>query len=145
VSARLAELNDIEADMVRLLQQFMGARNPFHTFSENVWRPPTDICETVEALIVTIEVAGVQKDAFRLEFDRNVLVVRGVRQHGPAALQVSYHRMEIKYGAFEVELKLPAGMDFDNAKARYSDGFLTIAIPKPRPESSKVVNIGIEG
>lgn len=141
---QLAELNDLEADMIRLLQQFMGAKNPFHSFSEKAWRPPTDICETNEALVITIEVAGVEKDAFQLEFNHNVLTVRGFRKHNPPGLQVSYHRMEIKYGLFEAELKLPPGMDYDSAKARYNDGFLTITVPRAASES-KVVNIDIEG
>ena len=142
---RLAELNDIEADMIRLLQQFMGAKNPFHSFSEKAWRPPYDVCETPDALIITIEVAGVDKDAFRLEFDHNALSVRGYRKHSPAAVQVSYHRMEVKYGAFEVELRLPSGLNYDGAKARYADGFLTITIPKAAGETSKAINISIEG
>ena len=145
MSARLAELDDIEADMIRLLQQFMGTKEPFHAFSEKIWRPPTDIYETAESLIVTIEVAGVDKGAFHLEFNHNVLMVRGYRKHSPAALQVSYHRMEIKYGAFEVELRLPQGMDYDQASARYSDGFLTITIPKRASDSARVINIDIQG
>lgn len=143
--AKLAELDDLEADMIRLLQQFMGAKNPFHSFSEKAWRPPTDVCETAEALIVTVEVAAVDKGAFQIEFNHSVLSVRGFRKHNPAALQVNYHRIEIKYGAFEVEVTVPPGVDCDNAKARYADGFLTITIPKAGVETPRVVNVSIEG
>lgn len=142
---KVAELNDLEADMIRLLQQFMGAKKPFHSFSEKVWRPPTDIYETSDALIIVVEIAGVDKNAFNLEFNHNVLTVKGMRKHSPPALQVSYHRMEIKYGAFEVELRLPTGLGYDDAKARYADGFLVVTIPKPIADSQKVVNIDIEG
>lgn len=144
VEYKLAELDDLEAEMVRLLQQFMGAKKPFHGFTERSWRPPTDIYETADSLIVTIEIAGVDKDALTLEFKQNVLTVSGDRHHNPAALQVSYHQMEIKYGPFEVELRLPAGLDSDDANARYADGFLAISIPKREPGASNSVDIEIE-
>ena len=100
VDFKLAELDDLEAEMVRLLQQFMGTKKPFHGFTERSWRPPTDLYETADSLIVTIEIAGVDKDALTLEFKQNMLTVCGNRRHNPVALQVSYHQMEIKYGPF---------------------------------------------
>jgi HSP20 family protein len=138
-------MDDIDADMIRLLQQFMGTKKPFHGFSEPVWRPPTDVYETADALLVTVEIAGVEKDSFHLEFIRNALIVRGSRTHNLGAVQASYHRMEIKYGAFEVEFHLPLGLDCDRTTARYSEGFLTITIPKETAETPKIININIEG
>jgi HSP20 family protein len=144
VTVRFSELDDIEAEMVHLLQQFMGAKKPFHGFNERAWRPPTDIYETQEALVVTVEIAGVDKESLGVDFRHSLVTVTGNRRHNPDSLQVSYHQMEIKYGAFEIELKLPAGLDTDSAKARYVDGFLSVTIPK-RASEPQSVSIEIEG
>ena len=143
VSYRLSEFDSFEADMTRLLQQFMGAKKPFHAFTESAWRPPTDIYETAEELVVTIEIAGVDKQAIALEFEQNVLKVRGTRKHNPTSLQVSYHQMEIKFGAFEVQLRLPGGFDADHTRARYSDGFLTVTVPR-KVDGPKGIDIAEE-
>lgn len=144
MSARCSDQDELDEDMIRLLQQFMGAKRPFHAFSEHVWRPPTDVYETEEALVVKVEIAGVDKDAFRLEFSRNVLIIRGQRTQKSGISQVSYHRMEIKYGEFEVEFALPLGLDHDRTTALYREGFLTITIPKDT-STAKSVSIDIQG
>ncbi len=145
LSQRLSDQDEIDADMIRLLQQFMGAKRPFHGFSEHVWRPPTDVYETEDSMVVKVEIAGVEKDAFHLEFSRNVLIVRGRRSQKLGISQVSYHRMEIKYGEFEVEFALPLGLDQDRTTAHYRDGFLTITIPKEDTQITRSVSIDIQG
>jgi len=144
VPLKVDELDDLEAEMVRLLQRFMGSKEPFHTFTERVWRPPTDIYETADALVITIEIAGVPREALRVELNHNILMVRGHRDQSHSASQVSYHQMEIKYGSFEVELRLPSGLDYDAARARYVDGFLTITTPKREAATPKVISIDID-
>jgi HSP20 family protein len=119
-----------DADMSRLLQKFMGAKNPFHSFSEGAWRPPTDVYETDGEFVVVIEVPGADKKSISLEVRPDKLVVRGRREHDRGACQVSYHQVEIKFGSFEAQLRLPRGLETGEAQARYSDGFLTVAVPK---------------
>lgn len=141
VSYKLDQLNDLDAEMVRLLQQFMGTKKPFHGFTERSWRPPTDIYETADSLVVTIEIAGVNKDEIDIEFRNNVLAVSGTRQNNPGAAQLTYHQVEIKYGCFAVELTMPPGLDGDKATAGYTDGFLKIVVPKRATAPARSIDI----
>ncbi len=133
-SLKPGDYDSFEADMSRLLQQFMGAKKPFHPFSEGAWRPPTDIYETDEEFVVVMEIPGADKASIELEVRQNTLIVRGKREHDRSTSQVSYHQMEIKFGPFEATLRLPRGLDADSAQAKYSSGFLTVAVPKRPPE-----------
>ncbi|HDS73915.1 MAG TPA: Hsp20/alpha crystallin family protein [Firmicutes bacterium] len=145
VAIHFADSDDAEAEMVRLLQQFMGTKKPFHGFTERAWRPPTDIYETDCAFIVLIEIAGVEKGAISIEFANNAMRVSGVRRHHPESAHISYLQMEVKYGAYAIELRLPEGLNTDETNARYIDGFLTITIPKRPPQPSRSISIQGEG
>ena len=142
LSTRLkpGDYGSAEADMSRLLQQFMGAKSPFHSFSEGAWRPPTDIYETDDEFVVVIEVHGADKKSISLEVRQNTLVVRGKREHDRGSCQVSYHQVEIKFGSFEAQLRLPRGLDTGRAQAKYSDGCLTVTVPK-RASGPTVIDI----
>jgi len=41
--------------------------------------------------------------------------------------------MEIAYGEFASEVRIPGPVDPDRIEASYADGFLRVVLPKPRP------------
>lgn len=96
-----------------------------------VWQPPTDIYETADDLVVRIEVAGIDADQVRISLVDRVLTVSGMRKDPES--KVGYHRMEIPYGPFQTSALLPRRVDPSQVRAEYSDGFLTIVIPKASP------------
>jgi HSP20 family protein len=94
-----------------------------------LWRPPTDVYETRDSIVVKVEVAGMVEDDFTITFAERTLVIAGVR-HDPAA-KVGYHQMEIFYGEFRTEVYIPETIDPDSIDASYKDGFLLVVLPKP--------------
>jgi HSP20 family protein len=50
----------------------------------------------------------------------------------------AYHQMEIRFGKFATAIGLPGPVDIDHAVAQYADGFLTISLPKSKPNQIKV-------
>jgi HSP20 family protein len=94
-----------------------------------LWRPPTDVYETRDSIVVKVEVAGMVEDDFAITFAERTLVVAGVR-HDPSA-KLGYHQMEIAYGEFRTEVYIPETIDPDSIEASYKDGFLVVVLPKP--------------
>jgi len=92
------------------------------------WRPPTDVYETEEAVIVRVEIAGMHETDFSIVLDGRYLSIRGVRQDVPE--RRAYHQMEIRYGEFSVDVEMPAAVDVENVQAIYQNGFLKIMLPK---------------
>jgi len=92
------------------------------------WRPPTDVYETGDAVVVKLEVAGMSEDDFEITFADGTLLVRGFR-HDPAE-KLGYHQMEITYGEFMVEVQLSLPVTVDRIAASYQNGFLLINLPK---------------
>lgn len=100
------------------------------------WRPPTDVYETEEAIIVRVEIAGMREADFSVQLIENNLQIRGVRQDVPE--HRSYHQMEIPFGEFSSEIGLLVPVTADQIEAVYLDGFLRIVLPKARPQQIKV-------
>lgn len=106
----------------------------------HLWRPPTDICETEEAVVVTVEVAGMREAEFSVSLDRQVLSIRGVRSDRLKAQ--AYHQLEIAYGEFLTQVHIPAATEAARIQADYSDGFLRVVLPKVRPARVAVTRRG---
>jgi HSP20 family protein len=101
------------------------------TIRPHIWRPPTDIYETEEAIIVRVEIAGMREDDFSLELDGHSLSIRGFRQD--IAERRAYHQMEIRFGEFSVDLNLPHPIQTEQVEATYAGGFLRVTLPKATP------------
>ncbi|HZC06655.1 MAG TPA: Hsp20/alpha crystallin family protein, partial [Ktedonobacterales bacterium] len=102
--------------------------------SSSAWRPPMDIHETGEALLVKLEIAGVQEDDLELALYPNALVVHGIRRDDADHTDVAcFHAAQVRYGLFHVEVALPAPVQQDDVTATYRDGFLRIRLPKATP------------
>ena len=99
------------------------------THHGQIWRPPTDVYETRDSIVVKVEVAGMVEDDFAITFAERTLVIAGVR-HDPSA-KLGYHQMEIFYGEFRTEVYIPETIDPDSIDASYKDGFLLVVLPKP--------------
>jgi HSP20 family molecular chaperone IbpA len=117
-----------------------GRREVFHAVSwlvsSGAWNPPTDAYETESAYVVRVEVAGVQEQDFEVAFEKNILLVSGVRPDAPD--RRAYHQMEIRTGKFAAAVAVPFPVDVDSATATYTDGFLTVVLPKYNPNPIKV-------
>ncbi|HHH81423.1 MAG TPA: Hsp20/alpha crystallin family protein [Chloroflexi bacterium] len=99
----------------------------------HAWRPPTDVLETESAIMVIVEVAGMRGEDFSITFDRQILTVRGHR--ADANPRAAYHQMEIDYGDFLTEIRIPFRIDADHIEATYHDGFLRVILPKASPKT----------
>lgn len=107
-----------------------------------VWQPPTDVYETASAIIVRVEIAGMQNSEFTISLEEKVLIVQGVRS--VVEEECAYHQMEIHTGEFVSLVELPPQIqiDDDGVHAEYVDGFLRVILPKARPTRIEVKGDG---
>ena len=94
------------------------------------FRPNVDVyfSKVEGAMIVRLELGGVDPNSLDLQMEERVLRIRGHRlDHGHR--DKVYQQMEIAYGPFERRVLLPVDVDSSNAKAEYHHGFLEICLP----------------
>lgn len=101
-----------------------------------MWRPPTDVFETEEAVIVRMEIGGMRESDFSITLEDRSLTIRGVRSD--VNEKRAFHQMEIQFGEFVSEVELPVAVVLEAIEAMYRDGFLKVTLPKPQPFKIKI-------
>jgi HSP20 family molecular chaperone IbpA len=101
-----------------------------------VWRPPTDVFETEDKFTVSVEIAGMDEADFSIGINQNILSIRGVRANTNE--RGAYHRMEILFGEFSVDVEIPGPIHVDSVTAEYRSGFLYVYLPKEKPVDIKI-------
>ncbi len=142
----LKDVRRIQEEMDLLFDHFYKLKHSPVLTSRRVWRPPTDVYETDEGITIRMEIAGMKQPDLKVTLCGNVLVIGGERKEQSSARRTVYQNMEINYGPFERNIRLPEPLDGDNVKAVYKDGFLEIKIPKKRKKGgeSKEIKIAVE-
>jgi HSP20 family protein len=102
-----------------------------------VWRPPTDVYETDQNIIVHMEIAGMRRDDFYITLEDRRLVISGVRSRS-ASQPGAYHQMEVNFGEFRSEVELFSPVDTERIEADYEDGFLRVTLPKASPRRVEI-------
>jgi HSP20 family protein len=101
-----------------------------------LWRPPTDVFETETKYVVVVEVAGMRGNEFSVTLEKGFLSIQGVRAD-KSGLK-AYHQMEIAYGEFISEVRLPTKINAEKVEAAYIDGFLRVVLPKSQPKTISI-------
>jgi len=126
----------------KTIEDMFRSMSPAFTLAERSWKPPMDMNETPEEIIIIAEVPGVEKDDLEVEISSKAVRIRGDRfaKHCPA--NATYRLAEIQYGEFERILFLPAPIDPEVVSASYQKGLLEIRLAKL--PSEKIHKIPIE-
>ena len=105
----------------------------------SAWTPAADMYETDDAIIIRIELAGIEKDTLEIVFHDGYLVLRGNRPFTPHVQPSKIHRIERSYGPFHRTFQIPKPVDARHVFAVYEQGFLTITLAKlSHPSSDKL-------
>jgi HSP20 family molecular chaperone IbpA len=102
--------------------------------------PYTDIHETSDAVLVTMEMPGVDKAAIDIRLEKGVLTVTGnIDSSKYAALQPIYS--EYNVGNFVRSFTVSTKIDSDAISATVADGVLTVRLPKAAEAVAKRIAI----
>ena len=96
--------------------------------NEAVWRPPTDVYETDENVVVVVEIAGLNEGDYTVALTGRTLLISGERRDPVEKLV--YQQMEIRHGRFRSQVHLPWALEPLGQQASYENGFLKIVLAK---------------
>ena len=103
-------------------------QSPWGLPHETVWRPPTDVYETDDSVVVVVEIAGLGAGDYEIVLQGRTLTVSGERRD--PAEKLAYQKMEIRHGKFRTQVHLPWALESSGQAALYENGFLKITLPK---------------
>jgi HSP20 family protein len=109
----------------------------------NIWRPPTDVFELEDRLVVLVEIGGMRDGEFNVVLQDRRLMISGVRRR-VIRERVAYHQMEVRYGEFRTEVSLPWPVNRESVSATYKEGFLRVELPHARNQQIHIVDVDLE-
>jgi HSP20 family protein len=126
-------------------------------FSKDFFRTPTvsqagltvpavNIKETTDNYTLDMAVAGMKKEDFNINLNRNILTISSESsdENVTENKEENYTRMEFNYQSFERNFALPEAASKDRIEATYKEGVLRIVIPKKEEAKNLPQNIKIK-
>jgi HSP20 family protein len=138
-SWRREPLASLREEMEDLFSRFWGE-------GEEGWlsgsmSPSVDLAETDTGLEVRIDLPGMKPEEIDIQLSNNVLTVRGERKEEKQEKDRTFHRMERRTGSFTRSFTLPCNVDENKIAAAYTDGVLTINLPKAEQAKARKIKI----
>jgi len=118
---------------------------PFPRLSDNgphePWQPCTDISETDEAYVVEVDLPGMTIEDISVRLEGTTVVIAGQRQSLHSKNVKRRTRVERPCGTFQRAFALPTAVQQEAVQAAYTNGVLTITVPKADAARPKHITV----
>lgn len=111
------------------------------TGTQDLWTPPVDVSETADHLVFRAELPGVTRDAIDIELEDGVLTIQGEKIEERQEEDSQGLLRERRWGTFTRRFTLPRAVDANNITAMFTDGILTVRIPKAEEAKGRKIEI----
>ena len=93
----------------------------------------TDVIDTGDAFKLECELPGFKKEDIKIDIENDCLTISAERSSEDKDEKENYVKRERFYGSFTRSFDV-SGINVDNIEAGYSDGVLTVTLPKKAAE-----------
>lgn len=132
--------------MPTLFDTFFGpsfASRPYITryAKPTVATPAVNVKDTETAYHIEVAAPGAKKENFSLSVNQHVLTLSFTNEQNTDESKDAYLRHEFNFQSFERSFRLPKTVNVEAIKATYTDGILTVELPKmeePKPEVKQI-------
>jgi len=107
---------------------------------ERYVRPPVDIYETPEALVLTADLPGAVKESLEVRVKDAVLTIEAKASH-TAPGEVIYREYDLT--GFFREFELSEGIDQQKVSAELKQGVLTLRLPKTEKAKPRQIDVKV--
>ncbi len=122
------------------LRRFLG--HPRRESGEHFdWAPAVDINEAENEYNITAELPGAKKEDIHVECHDGVLIIKGEKRDEREEEDEHRHYVERRFGSFTRSFRLPENAADEEVRAVFSDGVLSVSVPKVEPRKPKSIAI----
>jgi HSP20 family protein len=133
-----ADLHSARREMLRLFDSVAG--DTFGEVGAGVF-PPMNITQDNDNFYVRAEVPGINPNELSISAMGNRLSLAGKREIQREHERASYHRKERAEGSFNRTVTLATEIDADKVDAHYTDGILTLTLPKAAETKPRQIKV----
>jgi HSP20 family protein len=100
-----------------------------------------DVSESDEAYNVCASIPGIKPEDLNISVQNNTLTIQGETKQEQDREGEQWHLRERRYGQFQRTITLPTNIEPDQIGAEYTDGVLTLTLPKSRESMPRKINV----
>jgi HSP20 family protein len=131
--------NDIELirrQMDQIFDNMVGSVQ-----SSEAWQPAIELKEADDELVLRVELPGIEGKDLDVQVRRDAVVISGETTVEKTENKETYIRSEFRYGKFQRAISLPVPIQNDKVKANFTNGVLTLNMPKHEAVKNTVVKL----
>lgn len=136
------EVNSLQRQLNRLFDDALSTEN-WGDFSNLSKIPAAELSETDDALLLKLEVPGMEAKDLDIQVMADKVAITGERKSETKSEDKGVTRSEFRYGQFSRVIPLPSRIQNTNVTAEYKDGILNLTLPKSEDEKNKVVKVNL--
>ncbi|RJX44113.1 Hsp20/alpha crystallin family protein [Halonotius aquaticus] len=103
-----------------------------------------DVADTGEEIVVTADLPGFAEDDIDLRADQESITLSADAETEAVEEDANYHRKERSHQSVSRRVRLPEAVDAAAATASYTNGVLTVTLPKLDPDAPGGHEIDVE-
>lgn len=136
----IRDLVSMRNDMDRMLENALQTW-PAETNGGRMRTIDVDMYENDDEFVVKAELPGLSTDDVDINISGNTLTLQGEFQAEEEGERDNVRFRERRYGSFRRSFSLPTYVDADQAEAEFTDGVLTVHLPKVEEARPKQIPI----
>ncbi|MEC4983509.1 MAG: Hsp20/alpha crystallin family protein [Oscillatoria sp. PMC 1068.18] len=141
---RRQPLTEIETLHRQMNQMFSNLATSDNTNKQRLaWTPAVELKNTENHLILKAEIPGVDKKDLDIYVTRDVVVISGEHRFENKQETNGFFRTEFRYGNFKRVINLPVAVENNQVQANFSNGILTLILPKLTTVKNQVVKVNL--
>lgn len=137
-----SEMNSLQRQLNQMFNEVStpATLTEFGNFSRI---PAAELIEHENALVLKLEVPGMQPADLNIEATAKSISISGERKSEAKSNTEGKTKSEFRYGSFQRVIPLPVKIQNTEVKAEYKDGILHLTLPKAEAEKNKVVKVNL--
>jgi HSP20 family protein len=133
------EMETLRRQMDRMFDDLAGWNRDYQI----TWQPAIEVQVTDEAVVVRAEIPGVEGKDLDVRVTREAVAITGEHRYEQKIQEKGIFRSEFRYGKFQRVIPLPVPVQNDRVTADFTNGILTLTLPKVTSTLNRVVKLNL--
>ncbi|MGH2357430.1 MAG: Hsp20/alpha crystallin family protein [Candidatus Limnocylindria bacterium] len=136
-----SDMVSLRQAMDRLFEDSWVSPLTWRTVTGETVNPPVDVHETANDIVVTASLPGLKAEDVEITMTGQSLAIKGELKADQKVERDQYLYRERRHGTFSRSLQLPVRVQGEKAEATFTDGVLTLRIPKAEEVKPRQIQI----
>ena len=133
------EFETLRRQMDHMFDELTGSERQAATS----WQPAIELQDTEDNLMLRAQIPGVEGKDIDIQVTREAVAISGEYRLEKKTQEQGFFRTEFRYGNFQRVIPLPVPIQNEQVKADFTNGILTLTLPKVTEARRTVVKLNL--